>query len=68
MHVLQPKHSKTSQKEAKEILQKLNISSSQLPKINVEDPALPEGCEEGDLIKIERKTDKGTVVYYRIVV
>lgn len=64
MHILQPKHIKLNKKEADELLQKLNISKAQLPKILSNDAALPEGCEVGDIIKIERKSG----VYYRVVV
>jgi len=64
MHVLQPKHIRLSDKDAEELLKKLNISKSQLPKIFLTDPALPEGCEIGDIIKIERTNN----VYYRVVV
>jgi DNA-directed RNA polymerase subunit H len=68
MHILQPKHSKLSEKNAEELLTNLNISKSQIPKILSTDPALPEGCEIGDIIKIERKTDSKINVYYRVVV
>jgi DNA-directed RNA polymerase subunit H len=69
MHILQPKHSKLSKKESDELLKKLNISESQLPKIFSSDPALPENCNIGDIIKIERKTSEGkSVFYYRVVV
>ncbi len=69
MHILQPKHSKLSEKESEELLKKLNVSKSQLPKILSSDSALPEGCEVGDLIKIERKDDSGKInIYYRVVV
>lgn len=70
MHILQPKHIKLNEKEIQELLVNLNISKSQLPKILSVDPALPEGCEIGDAIKIERKDpDSGELnVYYRIVV
>ena len=68
MHLLQPKHSKVSPKEAKEILQKFNVSSTQLPRIKITDPALPEGCKLGDLIKIETKSEEGKTLYYRVVV
>jgi DNA-directed RNA polymerase subunit H (RpoH/RPB5) len=44
MHILQPKHIKLNEKESEELLKKLNISKSQLPKILLNDPALPEGC------------------------
>lgn len=69
MHILQPKHSKFSEKETDEFLKKLNISKSQLPKILSSDPALPENTNVGDVIKIERKSPEGKpVIYYRVVV
>jgi len=68
MHILQPKHSKLSDKESKEVLQTFNVSKSQLPKIDVVDSALPEGCQSGDMIKIERKEGEKTYVYYRVVI
>ena len=68
MHILQPKHSKLKPEEAKKLLEKMNISKSQLPKIKKNDPALPEGCEVGDVIKIERKFDDKIFVFYRVVV
>lgn len=68
MHILQPKHIKASEKEAEEILSKLNLSKVQIPKILSSDPALPEGSNVGDLIKIERKEGDKINVYFRIVV
>ena len=68
MHILQPKHSKLSEKESKEMLQNFNVSKSQLPKIYANDPALPEGCQTGDMIKIERKEGEKTYTYYRVVI
>ncbi len=69
MHILQPKHSKLKTEEVKKILEKYNISLSQLPKIKINDPALPEGCEVGEVIKIERKGQEGQPVdYFREVV
>jgi DNA-directed RNA polymerase subunit H len=68
MHILQPKHLKLNEKDATELLTNLNISKSQLPKILSTDPALPEGCEIGDIIKIERKVDGKINIYYRVVV
>ena len=68
MHILQPKHSKLNEKEAQELLSKLNISKSQLPKILSTDSALPEGCNAGDIVKIERKQEDKTYFYYRAVV
>ncbi len=64
MHILQPKHIKLNEKETEALLKELNVSKAQLPKILSTDPALPEGCNVGDIIKIERKTG----LYYRVVV
>ncbi len=66
MHILQPKHIKLKPNEVQELLKKHNISLSQLPKIKNDDPVLPEGCKQGDVIKIERK-DEDTRIYYRVV-
>lgn len=70
MHILQPKHTKLNEKQAEELLNELNISKSQLPKILLSDPALPEGCIEGDIVKIERKDPETNELnlYYRVVV
>jgi len=65
MHILQPKHIKLSEKESEKLLKEYNISKSQLPKIHATDPALPEGCNPGEIIKIERK---GANPFYRVVV
>lgn len=68
MHVLQPKHSKLSKKDEEELLLKLNVSKTQLPKIKQIDPALPEGVEIGDIIKIERKDGEKIYAYYRVTI
>ncbi len=68
MHVLQPKHSKLAEKESEKLLADLNVSKSQIPKILLSDPGLPEGCNIGDIIKIERKEGDKTYLYYRVVV
>jgi DNA-directed RNA polymerase subunit H len=70
MHILQPKHIKLNEKQAEELLEKLNVSKSQLPKIISSDPALPEGCNVGDIVRIERKDpNTGELnLYYRVVV
>lgn len=68
MHILQPKHLRLNEKESDEILQKLNVSRAQLPKIFSTDPALPEGCAEGNIIKIERKEEDKINFYFRVVV
>jgi len=64
MHILQPKHSKLSEKDAEKLLSELNISKSQLPKIFSSDAGLPKGCEAGDIIKIEREGEN----FFRVVV
>jgi DNA-directed RNA polymerase subunit H (RpoH/RPB5) len=68
MHILQPKHTKLKEKEAQKVLEKFNISKAQLPKILSNDPALPDGCVIGDVIKMERKEEDKTHIYYRVVV
>jgi len=68
MHILQPKHIKLDEKETEEVLQNLNVSKNQLPKIFSGDSALPEGCDVGDVIQIERKLDGELSIYWRVVV
>ncbi len=68
MHILQPKHSKVNEKEAEKLLSNFNISKSQLPKILLSDPGLPEGCNIGDVVKIDRKEGEKVHTYYRVVV
>jgi len=67
MHILQPKHSKLSLNEVEKLLAEINISLSQLPKIKINDPSLPEGCEISDVIKIERALEGKKAFYYRVV-
>lgn len=68
MHIFQPKHLKLNEKEVEEILSRLNVSRAQLPKILSTDPALPQGCSVGDIIKIERKEGDKHEIYFRVVV
>jgi len=68
MHELQPKHTKLKPEEVKKLLEKYNVSASQLPKIKKEDAAVPEGCVTGDVLKIERKEGEQLNVYFRTVV
>lgn len=67
MHVLQPKHVKLKSEEVKSLLDKYRIAVSQLPKIKSTDPAVPEGCLRGDVIKIEREQDGKPRFYFRVV-
>ena len=68
MHILQPKHIRLNNKQAEDILTKFNISKNQLPKILSSDITLPEGCEVGDIIQVERKEGSELNIYYRVVV
>lgn len=68
MHVLQPKHHKIKAEDAKALLARLNISIGQLPRIKKSDSTLPLDAKIGDIIKIERRGDKGKTIYYRVVV
>ena len=68
-HVLVPKHSKVSEKEKKELLEKYNMTTVELPKIFKNDPALSNlDATVGDIIKIARKSPTaGDVLFYRVV-
>jgi len=69
MHDLQPKHTKLKEEEADKLVKKLNISTSQLPKIKVTDPVLDDSFKVGDIVKIDRKDEEtgDEVIYYRVV-
>jgi len=67
MHVLQPKHIKLSDQDTEKLITNLNISTLQLPKIKINDPALPNDCKVGDVVKIERMDSGKVVIYYRVV-
>ncbi len=68
MYTLQPKHIKLKSDEIKQLLERYNISVSQLPKIKSEDPGLPEGCQTGDVVKVERTFRDKLRTYFRVVV
>ena len=67
MHILQPKHSILKKEETEKLLEKYNISITQLPKIKITDPAIPNNAQIGEVVKIERKEENDTCVYYRVV-
>jgi len=69
-HSLVPKHIKLSDKEKEKLLERYSITTDQLPKIRLTDPALMNlDAKEGDVIKIVRKSPTaGEADYYRIVV
>ena len=68
MHTLQPKHFKLKPDEIEKILTKFNIALSQLPKISKKDPAIPQDCKIGDVLKIQRQTETGMQEYFRVVI
>ena len=67
MHVLQPKQTKLKPEEVKKLVEKYNISVSQLPKIKETDPSVPEGAIRGDVLKVDRQYADKLIVYYRVV-
>ena len=69
-HILIPKHIKLSEKEKKDLFQKYNISSKELPKIKKDDPAIVKlTAKEGDVIKIIRQSSTaGETEFYRGVI
>ena len=68
MHILQPKHVRMKPEEVKKLIETLNISVAQLPRIKATDPSLPEGCERGEVVRIEREHGGKKREYYRVVV
>ena len=67
MHTLQPKHTKLKPEEVKQLIEKYNISVSQLPRMKATDSAIPQGCIAGEVIKIERKIEDKIQTYYRVI-
>ena len=68
MHELQPKHTKLKPEEVENLSKDYNISVSQLPKIKLDDHAIPEGCEIGNVVKIERKFGDEKREYFRVII
>lgn len=69
-HELVPRHEILSKEEEVKLLEKMNVSKGQLPKILITDPAAKKlGAKRGDIIKITRKSrTAGTSTFYRVVV
>ena len=69
-HELVPEHVILEEKEKKELLEKLKITTINLPKTLTNDPVVKTiGAKEGDVLKIIRKSPSaGTSIYYRTVV
>jgi DNA-directed RNA polymerase subunit H len=75
LHNMVPEHTLLSEKESKELLKNLKITSDQLPKIRKDDPVIKilemvhGPIEEGQIIKITRISDSaGVSLVYRTVV
>lgn len=68
-HVLVPKHTKLSEREKKQLLEKYNITVKQLPRISKKDPAIQHlDVKPGDVIKIHRESKTaGKTEFYRSV-
>lgn len=68
-HKLVPEHVILSDEEAQEVLDELNITVDQLPKILPGDPVVKAiGAKVGDVLKITRESETaGIFVAYRIV-
>ena len=69
-HILVPEHSKLTEKEIQELLEKYNITLNELPKILSTDPAIEKlNTKQGDVIKITRDSPTaGISIYYRVVI
>lgn len=69
-HRLVPKHRIMSGKEKQKLFKKYSITSRNLPRIRVRDPAaMAIGARIGDVIEITRKSPTaGETKYYRVVV
>lgn len=69
-HNLIPKHIKLSEGEKQKVLEKFNISLSQLPSIHEDDPAIKDfNAKQGDVIKIVRPSPTASeAVFYRIII
>ena len=68
-HNLVPEHLILSKEEAQEVLDELNVTEDQIPKILSADPVVKAiGAEVGDMLKITRKSETaGVFIAYRMV-
>ncbi len=67
MHELEPKHTKLKPEEVEKLSEDYNVSVSQLPKMKLDDSAIPAECQSGDVVKIERKFGDEMREYFRVV-
>lgn len=68
-HNLVPEHVILSDEEAQQVLEELNSTPDQLPKILITDPVVKAiGAKVGDILRITRKSETaGVFVAYRVV-
>lgn len=68
-HELVPEHIILKEEEKKALLEKYQITETQLPKIFTTDAVVKAiGAKKGDIIKIKRKSPTaGETIYYRLV-
>ena len=68
-HILTPKHTKLSEKEKTQLLEKYHVTSKEMPKIFKTDSAIKElDAKLGDIIRIMRKSPTaGESYFYRVV-
>lgn len=68
-HVLVPKHRILSDKEAKNVLEKYNISTHQLPLMRIKDPmAQAINAKAGDIVEITRSGPTQDYLFFRRVI
>jgi DNA-directed RNA polymerase subunit H len=69
-HILVPEHTKLTEKEKKELMERFKVDIIELPKISIKDPAIAHlDVKDKDIIKIVRKSaTAGTHMFYRGVV
>ncbi len=68
-HVIVPPHKLMTDKEAKELLEELDLKPENLPKILESDPQVKIlNGKAGQIVKIDRTENGVKVPYYRIIV
>jgi len=68
-HYLVPKHELVKEDGEQKILETLNATKEQLPKIKLDDPAIRHLTpKKGDVVRIHRHEKHAKSIYYRVVV
>ena len=70
LHEIVPKHEILTKIEQKELLERLGITSKELPKITLSDPGIQNMYAKlGDVVKIIRRSPtSGTAIAYRVII